>query len=148
MAIVRFHYLSPFTIKSWYVTLIWCMIVIFALSVTINEIFAIEIGMTLTWPLEWTKAKCKYSIPNPRYDFVYDGNNYVFSYLSLFARYLQLKYAWLWPWPFEWAKVKGKYANRKPRHDFVDDGMVTVMFSFFYLLICKHANQKPVHTSQ
>ena len=61
-------------------------IVMFKLSVTISEMFAVSVCMTSTWPCEWAKVKCKYDNWKPKYDFLIDDNIsivcYIFHYLQ------------------------------------------------------------------
>ena len=49
-------------------------VIIFALSVTINEIFAIDMLLSLNWPFESAKVKYKYEIRKPIHDFLFGSN--------------------------------------------------------------------------
>ena len=79
-------------------TLYLLAIATFALSVTICEIFALEICMTLT--LEWASVKYKYTNEKAVYDFVYQCLPYLSPVLTV-KMILEL------------TKVKCKYSKRQ-----------------------------------
>ena len=50
-------------------------IIMYILSVTVSEIFPVEIF--IPWRLEWAKVKCKYANQKSLSNFVFDGNSNV-----------------------------------------------------------------------
>ena len=88
----------------------------FALSVTVYEIFTVEMRTTLTLTFRMDQGQmqiCQWKDPS---DFRC-WHSQCLPYPSAFARYSQSKCARLWPWqcpwPLELAKVKYKWANSK-----------------------------------
>ena len=111
----------------------------FTVSVTISEIFSIEI---CTWPLECAKVKCKYANRKRVCEFLFVDTGNVCSIRSPFARYSQSKMIWPWPWTLEWAKVKCKYVIRTPLCDFISVGNSNVCSICNHL---RHIHSRNVH---
>ena len=66
-------------IKSQYRTFYLIEIVIFALSIIVYEILAVEMCMTLTWTFRMGKDKCKYTNRTPTGNFLCIDNSNVCS---------------------------------------------------------------------
>ena len=96
-------------------------------SVTVWEIFAVEMCVTLTLTFKMCQAKMlicwsKGHIQLPM--------SWQFQ-CSSFEWYSQSKYVWPWPWPLDWAKIKCKYSNRKTTCDLLCVGNCHVYHSFW-----------------
>ena len=67
------------TTESQYLTFYLTAAEMFALSVTVYEIFPVKICVTTTLGLEWAKVRYKYANRNQTFDFLFDGDSNVCS---------------------------------------------------------------------
>ena len=121
-----------------------CVLVIamFVISVTVCDIFTVEICMILALTFRTGRGQMQIyrSKENSRLPMNWQCDVY---HICHRLRHLQSKYARSWTRPLEWTKVECKYTNRKPIGDFLcigDDNFCSIC----HRLLVHHAKSSQI----
>ena len=92
------------------------------ISFTIYEMVAIEIFMTLIWPLERAMVKCSYAKAKA-HAWLFSVMEIMIAQCASINKMLAIEMCVTMTWTLQWAKVKCKYVSRRPAiYDFLLDG--------------------------